>query len=388
MESNSKIISVNNIIINKSTTDYRFKIVYTIAMLSVIAEHCRGRGSIELNIQNWFNYSSYHMPLFMFSAGYFFKTKYVEDTINYIIKKFKKLIFPIYIYNIFYGLYIQLKKINGFKDNIRPFSLGIVFLEPLGGSGFRHITPSWFSSSLFFVELYNIIKRKIIKLLKIELNESIYLIFDVFISYNSILLSNKGYNRIILYMHILRFLHLNIYYEAGIFFKKYLEKPLNLVRNDIYIIIIFSIKLCFHLFYSKVPAFFYGRCIYDNYPPFTVITISLIGIAFWIRISDILEPSFGQNYYVNIIANNTFSIMINHLLAFDIVRSIFAFISKTTKYCKDFNYDRYYSKDSSYIYIPNNVLQSGIFYFLSCLIIPIIIQKILNKIKKIILKYK
>jgi len=79
MESNSKIISVNNIIINKSTTDYRFKIVYTIAMLSVIAEHCRGRGSIELNIQNWFNYSSYHMPLFMFSAGYFFKTKYVED---------------------------------------------------------------------------------------------------------------------------------------------------------------------------------------------------------------------------------------------------------------------------------------------------------------------
>ena len=50
MEYNSKLIDKNNIVIDKFIPDYRFKIVYAIAMLSVIAEHCRGKGSIELNI--------------------------------------------------------------------------------------------------------------------------------------------------------------------------------------------------------------------------------------------------------------------------------------------------------------------------------------------------
>ena len=78
--------------------------------------------------------------------------------------------------------------------------------------------------------------------------------------------------------------------------------------------------------------------------------------------------------------------MINHLLALDFVRTFFALISKYTKYCKDFNFKRYYSMETSYFYIPNNIIQSGIIYFLSCLILPIIIQKIINLIKKTILK--
>ena len=107
---------------------------------------------------------------------------------------------------------------------------------------------------------------------------------------------------------------------------------------------------------------------------------------FWIRISKILVPSIGKSFYVNIIANNTFSIMINHLLALEIVSDIFAVISRNTKYFNDFDFKRFYSLKDFYIYLPNNVLQSGIIYFLSCLIIPIIIQKIINKFKYIILK--
>ena len=205
-------------------------------MLSVIADHFRGRGSLELNIQGWFNYGCFHMQLFMFSAGYFFKINNVDNTCDYIFKKLARLIIPIYQYNFFYGFYIQLLKKFGFKNNIRPFNFKILFIEPLGGCGFKHITPSWFSSSLFFVEFYNIIKRKIISLIKIELNESIYLIIDFSISYYCIVLSNRGYNNYVLYMHILRFLHLNIYYEFGIFFKKYLEILFKRVKADIYFI--------------------------------------------------------------------------------------------------------------------------------------------------------
>ena len=71
----------------KPYIDYRFKIIYTIGILSVIASHLVGKGSIELNIQGWFNYNTFHMPLFMFSAGYFFKNKNVNYAWIYIKKK-------------------------------------------------------------------------------------------------------------------------------------------------------------------------------------------------------------------------------------------------------------------------------------------------------------
>ena len=383
-EKNFIKINNGNSVDDKSKIDYRFKIIYALAMMSVIAEHCRGKGSLEFHIQGWFNYSSYHMPLFMFAAGYFFKEKYVNFLCAYIIRKIKKLIMPIYLYNFFYGFYIQFLKKKGFKGNIRSFSFGIIFIEPLGGCGFKHITPSWFSSSLFFVETYNIFKRKLFSYFRINLHESIFFIIDIFLSSLSIIFSNKGYNNKILYMHIFRFLHLNIYYEFGIFYNKFIEKLVSNISSDIYFLNIFTFKLCIYLYYGRAPSFYYGMSEYYKYPPYIVIIVSSLGIAFWVRISEILEPILGKNKYINLIADNTFSIMINHSFALDIIRTLFAFISQKTKYCKDFDFNRYYSMDHTYIYLPKNVIQAGIIYFLACIVIPIIIQKVISNIKKII----
>ena len=70
--------------INKNEVEKRFKIIYVIGMLSVITGHCCGKSSIELilinnnvdnDINGWFHYRSFHMSLFMFVAGYFYKIK-------------------------------------------------------------------------------------------------------------------------------------------------------------------------------------------------------------------------------------------------------------------------------------------------------------------------
>lgn len=387
--SNDSKLNKNPNVIKINKVDYRFKIIYFINMFCVIASHCHGTCSIELNIQGWFDYRSFHMPLFMFAAGYFFKHENVRHIKNYILRKFKRLIFPIYIYNLFYGIYIQILSNFGFKNNIKLFSFRTILIAPLNGEGFKHIGPSWFSSSLFFVELYNILKRKLAFIfMKKGFKEYIYLIIDIIISYSSVTISNKGLNNTNINIYILRFMHLNIYYELGIFYKYHMENYIKKVRNDLYFLNIFLYKLFFHLYYSKAPSFYYGKSQYYNYTPFTVISISALGIFFWVRISEITEPLIGKNYYINIIADNTFSIMINHFLALDIVRFIFAFISKNTKYCRNFNFKRFYSLEPFYIYLPNNVLQSGIIYLLSCMIIPILIQKMINKFKYFILKRK
>ena len=363
--------------------DYRFKILYSIAMISVISGHLGGKASLEFNIQGWFPYRSFHMPLFMFSSGYFFKIKNVFHTYKYICRKFKRLIFPIYTYNFFYRFLKYFPKKYAYINRIEPFNFVNLFIEPLGGSRISFIKPSWFSSTLFFVEVYNIVKRKIVKIIKIEPNELIYLIIDLFITYNCIILSNEGYNKINLYKYILRIMNLNIYYEFGIFFNKYLEYIISKIQNNIFFICIFAIKLFFHVFYGKMPEFQYSRSEYYNYSPFTVIFISVLGILFWMRISENMECVLGKNFYINIIADNTFSIMMNHFFVNFMIRNIFAIISKNTKYFRDFNFNEHYS-NYFYIYLPNNVLSLGIIYFLSSLLFPIIIQKIINQIKFVI----
>ena len=71
----------------------------------------------------------------------------------------------------------------------------------------------------------------------------------------------------------------------------------------------------------------------------------------------------------------------NHHLIIFLIRTLFAIISKNTKYCKDFNLKKHYST-LNYIYIPNKINSFGIVYFLSCLLFPIIIQKMINIVKK------
>ena len=358
--------------------DYRFKLLYAIGMMSVIANHCQGLGSIEFNLQGWFNYGSFHMPLFMFAAGYFFKDSNINNTKKYVILKIKKFLIPIYIYNIFYGLYIEIKKKFGFKNSELCFNT--IFINPLRGNGFKYINPAWFSIFLLYIEIYNILKRKLISLFKIKLNEFIYFIIDFIFSYIMVIYSNKGYHKISVYRLILGFMHLNIYYQLGIFYKKNLEKYFKKINNDKYFIFIFLSKLIIHIYYRKEPSFYYGAAIFYNYPPFIVIFVSFLGIAFWLRICEIFEPVLGKSYYINLIADNTYSIMINHLLALDIIKFMFFLINKYTKFCKDFDVKKYYNMNVLYIYIPYKIRHIGILYFLNCFLFPILFEKIKNLI--------
>ena len=354
--------------------------------MNVIVEHCRHLSSIDFDIHGWFHYSSYHMPLFMFAAGYFFKEKNLNYTTKYIFNKFKKLIIPTYLYNLFYGFFLQFLKKFKFK-NIRVFTFKIIFLEPLIGSGFKHITPSWFSATLFYVEIYNILKRKLVLFFfKLDINELLYFSIDFIISLYAVYYSNLGYNKKLIYASVLRTIHLNIYYQLGIFYKKSLEIFFNKLKSDILFIIIFISKFLIHLYYGKELAFYYGLSNYYNCSPLIVFLISFLGIIFWMRFSEIFESILGKNYYINIIADNTYSIMINHSLALDMVRTIYFLISKYTKYCKNFDKKKYFNLDPRYIYIPNiKMRQLGIIYVLNSLFFPIIFQKIINNIKKYII---
>ena len=60
--------------VKPKATDYRFKILYCIGMIMIVAGHCDG-GGINL-LSDWFPYYGFHLGLFLFASGYFYKTKY------------------------------------------------------------------------------------------------------------------------------------------------------------------------------------------------------------------------------------------------------------------------------------------------------------------------
>ena len=55
-------------------TDYRFKILYAIGMIMVVAGHYTEGGGINI-LANWFPYYGFHLGLFLFASGYFYKEK-------------------------------------------------------------------------------------------------------------------------------------------------------------------------------------------------------------------------------------------------------------------------------------------------------------------------
>lgn len=94
-----------------------FSIMKGLAIISVVLGHC----AIHPFINDFVN--QYHLAVFFFVAGYFFKTESLNNFKSYALKKLKRLYMPFIIYglvflllhNILCDLYIYDGKLDGFE---------------------------------------------------------------------------------------------------------------------------------------------------------------------------------------------------------------------------------------------------------------------------------
>lgn len=100
----------------------------------------------------------------------------------------------------------------------------------------------------------------------------------------------------------------------------------------------------------------------------------------WLRITRILEPAIGRSKTVLAIANNTFSIMMNHFVGFMIVKMSFFGVGRLFGIMQDF--DLHWCLEAIwYYYFPGGVYQIGVLYIIGGIAIPILIQICINKAK-------
>ena len=106
---------------------------------------------------------SYHMPLFIFISGYFYKQGYIYDIKGLIKKRLKTLVIPYYKWNLFYGLLVTVLINVGLFNNGNKINLYNYFLEPIfQGYQYNLNGPSWFLISLFFIQIgYTLIRKRL-----------------------------------------------------------------------------------------------------------------------------------------------------------------------------------------------------------------------------------
>ncbi len=355
-------------------TNTKMNLVKTYAIIAVVCSHYSG-GGIVFPLSNWISPFFYFMPLFVFSSGYFYNSKYDSTTfISFLKNKIISLVIPYFIWNIFYGLLSTLLRklqIINYGDNINFSSL---FIRPwIDGHQFHLNIPSWFMLSLFIDVIIVYLFRKLMKKLHI-LNDSILLIFLFVLSIISIIIAQKGYNHDF-FLCITKAGFMLPYFQLGYFYKKH---ELALTKHKATIIGIMFILLYICLVLSS-KAGLTVQVVFSNFTgnPFLITATTTLSILITVTICDILTPSFENSKILNAIGNNTFSIMMHHGL---IIFSINFFIYILTFFfdVSSFNITKF--KSTLWYAYPWRDSRIFMFYVILGIAIPVLCKLLYNKI--------
>lgn len=371
-----------------------FGILSALAIIMVVAGHL---GYNIMTVGDLFPYYSFHVPLFMFISGYFYKESEENHPFIYIKKKIRRLLVPYLIWNLIYGFVAWVMRMAGFYmgDGI---SLRTLFIEPfMSGYQFIYNYAAWFVPVLFVVEVLNLLARMIlrgIEKLIVSLYERrntngstvdlsyltdwIMLIGSLVVGMTVVWLAIGG--------HVWgyykapgRILFLFPCFQIGQFYYKKLEKH-DTLGNLPYFAIVIGIQVllnvcCYGLAFSSVWC-----ASFANGPVIPYVT-TVSGIAFWLRIARVIAPIVGESKAVRYLGSNTYAVMMHHVMVFMMIKAVIAGVAATTGLCADFDFEQFHAY-IDYIYLVRGSEQFKMVYLAAGVVLPLLLQCGLDRIGK------
>lgn len=104
------------------------------------------------------------------------------------------------------------------------------------------------------------------------------------------------------------------------------------------------------------------------------------GIAFWLRVSRIISPALEHSRAARYFGGHTFAVMMHHIMALMVLKTVFAAFAKYTDLFVGFNFEQY-KADLWYVYFPKDLPQFRVFYLLWAIVLPLAIQYVLDCVK-------
>lgn len=361
----------------KKEINYQFKVLYAIGIINVLMAHSHSE-----NLAFWnelIHFAGYTIALFVFGSGYFYNPKNENNIGSYLYKKFLKLIVPLYLWNLFYALLVLCLSRFGVTIGT-PVTLYKLLITPLYSTNLMgYNDPAWFLTPLFVTEVYNVFLRKLTAKRSGFKTDLIILIFNLFLGFFGVEISiyspSCGWQ-----LFFTRFMYFAPFYSIGYFYKTYLEKK-DTISSFWYFMIIIIVELFLILINGHTSSYSIVAMdskFFEN--PFLPFFSGLLGIAFWLRIAKILTPVIGHSKVINTIADNTFPIMMNHILGFMILKLFYLLLSSLFDFLPEFDIEQF-KIDVFYFYVPRG-RGFPILYVVAGILVPICIQKILISLKK------
>lgn len=346
--------------------DFTFTILSFIGILLVELGHL---GWNVLDVGGVFPYYSFHVLLFVFISGYFYKTEDENDIKNYIIRKVKRLMVPYFVFNLMYGILIQILEKLGYYFG-HKLTLTSLFVEPfLDGHQYGLNSPAWFVPALFLLEICNILARKVFKTLKLD-NEYVIMVLYLIVGLLTVYLAKRG--SVYDYYRIPgRLMFMAPALQFGRLYKAKLEKkkkiPELIVMAVMLIINLILYRTQAGLNYSVVWVSSFANSIFIPY----VSTVT--GIVFWLEISKLISQICKKGVIrkvIDYLGSHTFDIMMNHLLGFFMVNLLLKYIGVVGFDFEKMSYDVYYS------WSPNGCDYFKLIYVVTGIMMSLMISKI------------
>ena len=361
---------------SREAVDHRFRLLYALGMVFIVSGHCNG-GGISL-FYDWFSPYAFHLGLFVFCAGYFYKDSYEYDLPGFLRRKAKSLLLPMYLWNFFYALLVLLLRRFGFTIGMLPSFRTLVTMPLYEGSQFEYNMGAWFVVPLFTVEAATVLFRRFCPVSGSWKKETAAFTLSLLLGAWGVYLARKGF-RCGWELAVVRALYFLPFYGLGILYRRVLER-FDCLAHGWYFALVFSVQYLIIILCGRVPYYTPSRCddfVEGGIVPFLV---GFVGIAFWLRTAKILEPSLGKDKWLNAVADNSYSIMVNQFLGFMLIKAGFAVLQLTTDRCRSFDM-QLFKTDLSYFYAPGGRI-FYVFYLAAGLVVPILMQKAVNAAKR------
>lgn len=311
----------------KQKSNKTFMILSALGILFVVDAHAWSPLGL---MTNFFPYNSFFMPMFCFISGYFFKPEKLKPFSKYLIHKVRALLVPFFVWNILYGLLSALLRSAGLIYYGAPISFYTIFIEPfLDCAMFQFNLPAWFVLALFLVIFsYSLIR----KVLGQYWNEIFMGMLFIIIGTACVHFSRQGYNADPRLLPLLKTGFLIQFYQLGRLYHTHLEKLYHRIPSILLLAIPILVNaVCIYMtndqiYFNDIATMAGFLTDYDFLPLLTSIT----GICFWLKISEMIAPILGNNRFVNFVSSNTWTVMMHHILFFNLYNAVLAILVKAS----------------------------------------------------------
>lgn len=345
------------------------RVFYLLAIVFVVDGHTTNGHLFEMN--GLFRYYSFHLMMFAFGSGYFFKL--YGGACSDLAHRAKKLLVPLYLWNAVYGVGAALlRRFGGFELGA-PLSPYTLLLAPItDGEHFVWNLGAWFIFPLFCAQVAYTLIRRLSRLW--HENEVMTFLLCLIPGCAAVQLCFAG-RQAALPLWLLRPMILLPGLAGGQLYRRVLEKRDSLPTVP-YLLCLVVLRVLLSTRYESL-AYLLSNCSYFGCGAFGVYAGAALAIAFYLRISRLLAPHIVKSRFALAISRNTFDIMMHHYMGFFALDCFFLALNALGLGAADFSV-RAFRTVANYMYAPSGRSEWNALYLLCGLTLPLGIAQCLG----------